>query len=97
MRNAEGFSLGFQFLATVDVSPWRRIFLHVALHPCWVLPLSSEAETCSLGRVGLEAAVKTVGRLSSVLRIIVESIGLGHAVCHDGLLQGACALFIEDA
>lgn len=97
MRNAEGFSLGLQFFATVYVGPWRRIFFHVALHPRWVLPLSSEAETCALGGVGLEAAIKTVGRLSSVLRVVVESIGLGHAVGHDSFLQGACALFIEDA
>lgn len=97
MRNTEGFSFGFQLFAAVNVRPWRRIFLHVAFHPRWVLPLSSEAETCALGGVGLEAAVKTVGRLSSVLRVVVESIGLGHAVGHDSFLQGACALLIEDA
>lgn len=97
MRNAESFALGLHFFAAVNVSPRRRVFLHVALHPRRVLPLSSEAETCALGRVRLEATVEAVGRLSTVLRIAVESIGLGHAVSNDCFLQGACALLIEDA
>lgn len=97
VRNAECFPFSLHFLATVNISSRGRVFFHVALHPCRVLSLSSEAESCALGRVGLEATVKTVGWFSCVLGIAVESIGLGHAVRHDGLLQSACALLIEDA
>lgn len=97
MSNAEGFPLSLHFLTTVNISSRGRVFLHVALHPRRVLSLSSEAEACTLGRVGFEAAVKTVGRLSGVLWIAVESIGLGHAIRHNGFLQGAGALLFEDA
>lgn len=97
MRNAKGFAFSLQLFVGVDICTRRRIFLHVTLHPRWVLPFASEAETCAFGWVGLEATVKAVGGLSSVLRVVVESIGLGHAVGHNGLLQCGCTLLIEDA
>jgi hypothetical protein len=82
---------------TLEVCSRRRVFLHISFHPVRVLLLPSEAKPCALGGTRLEAGVEAVGRLTVVLGIAVETIGLGNAVDEDRFLECAGALFIENS
>ena len=96
MRYAKSWSFPTISQQIIKIWPWRRVFLHISLHPIWKLLLGSKAEPCSFWCRRLKTWVQTIRRFPIILRIISKSSRLGNTKHQYRFLQSTRTLLREN-